>query len=238
MRKLLNKDAFFRLVGLLTLGLALASPVHASMVLSNVILHFEPGEPTRQDIAIENTGDETMYVEVRPHRVLNPGTENEQRKYISDPREAGLLVTPNKLIVPPHGRKLLRFVDLKAGSESERVYRVAVTPVVGELEAQASGLKILVGYEVLVLAQPLQPQPNLVGERRGQKMLFRNDGNTNIFLREGRQCPSEDAADDDCAALGTKRLYPGNEWILDLPYDGPVEYDIGIGSTSSFEAWP
>ena len=30
---------------------------HANMVLSNVILHFEPGEPTRQDVEIENTGD-------------------------------------------------------------------------------------------------------------------------------------------------------------------------------------
>lgn len=208
------------------------------MVVSNVILHFEPGETTRQDIEIENTGDETMYVEVRPHRVLNPGTENEQREFIADPRESGLLVTPNRLVLPPHGRKLLRFVNLKPGSNSERVYRVAVTPVVGELEARASGLKILIGYEVLVLAQPSQPEPKLIGNRRGQQMLFRNDGNTNIFLREGRQCPSDDAAEVDCAVLGAKRLYPGNEWQLDLPYDRPLEYNIGIGTASALEAWP
>lgn len=178
-----------------------------------------------------------MYVQVRPHRVNNPGTDNEERVFIADPRESGLLVTPNKLVLPPHGRKLLRFVDLQPGNGSERVYRVAVTPVVGELEARASGLKILVGYEVLVLAQPATPEPLLVGERRGQQMLFRNDGNTNILLREGRQCPSDKAAEEDCAALGSKRLYPGNEWTLDLPYDRPLEYYIGIASASSVQTW-
>lgn len=208
------------------------------MVLSNVILHFEPGEPTRQDIEIENTGTDPMYVQVRPHRVLNPGTENEQREYISDPREAGLLVTPNKLVVPPQGRKLLRFVDLKPGDSSERVYRVAVTPVVGDLEAETSGLKILVGYEVLVLAQPSTPNPQLTAERRGQQMFFRNDGNTNVLLREGRQCPSDETVIEDCTVLGAKRLYPGNEWNLELPYDRPLEYHIGIGTRSSVEIWP
>ncbi|MGB5739602.1 MAG: hypothetical protein WBM54_09640, partial [Woeseia sp.] len=215
----MNNKVIFSLMGLP--ALLLCSMAQASMVLSNVILHFEPGKPTRQDIEIENTGDDTMYVQVRPHRVLNPGTEHEKRDYIADPREAGLLVTPNKLVVPPHGRKLLRFVDLKPGNDSERVYRVAVTPVVGELEAQASGLKILVGYEVLVLAQPSAPKPQLNGERRGQQMFFRNDGNTNVLLREGRQCPSDDTDIEDCAVLGAKRLYPGNEWTLELPYDRP-----------------
>ncbi len=232
----MNNKVIFGLTALL--ALLLIAPAQASMVLNNVILHFEPGKSTRQDIEIENTGDTTMYVQVRPHRVLNPGTEQEAREYIADPREAGLLVTPNKLVVPPRGRKLLRFVDLKPGNASERVYRVAVTPVVGELEAQASGLKILVGYEVLVLAQPSTPTPQLIGERRGQKMFFRNDGNTNVLLREGRQCPADDTASEDCTVLGAKRLYPGNEWILELPYDRPLEYHIGIGTRSSVEIWP
>ncbi len=215
-----------------------SAPAHASMVLSNVILHFESGEPTRQDIEIENIGDEPLYVDVRPHVVENPGTEGEQRVFIADPREAGLLVTPNKLVVAPHGRKRVRFVDLKPGHTEERVYRVAVTPVVGELEAQTSGLKILVGYEVLVLAQPAAPSPGLVGERNGREMRFRNDGNTNVMLREGRQCASDDTPVDDCQVLGAKRLYPGNRWTVELPHDRPLEYYIGVGTRSSVERWP
>ncbi len=226
-----------RHTGALLLAALLCMPAGASMVLSNVIVHFEPGEPTRQDIEIENVGDETMYVEVRPHLVANPGTDSESRTFIADPREAGLLVTPNRLVLPPHGRKLLRFVDLKPGSDSERVYRVAVTPVVGKLNAEQSGLKILVGYEVLVLAQPNAPVHRLVGERIGQTLRFRNDGNANVLLREGRQCPSDDTPPERCAVLGAKRLYPGNAWSVELPYDRPVEYYVGLGTRSAVESW-
>lgn len=223
---------------LFLLALIAWAPAHANMVLSNVILHFEAGEPTRQDIEIENIGDEPLYVDVRPHVVEDPGTDRERRVFVADPREAGLLVTPNKLVVAPKGRKRVRFVDLKPGHPEERVYRVAVTPVVGELEAQASGLKILVGYEVLVLAQPAAPDAALVGQRDGRTMVFRNDGNTNVMLREGRQCASEDTPVDDCRVLGAKRLYPGNEWSVQLPYDRPLEYYLGIGTRSTVERWP
>ncbi|MBT8098969.1 MAG: hypothetical protein KJO82_04425 [Gammaproteobacteria bacterium] len=219
------------------LAFVACAPVRANMVLSNVILHFEAGEPTRQDIEIENIGDESLYVDVRPHVVEHPGTGQERRVFIADPREAGLLVTPNKLVVPPGGRKLVRFVDLKPGHSEERVYRVAVTPVTGELEARASGLKILVGYEVLVLAQPAAPNPQLNGQRDGRSMTFRNDGNTNVMLREGRQCATDDTPVDDCQVLGARRLYPGNEWMVELPYDRPLEYYIGIGTRSTVERW-
>ncbi len=236
----MSEIIFYRLckVAVALIGTAvLASAAQASMVLSNVILHFEPGQPTRQDIEIENTGDETMYVQVRPHRIVDPGTDAEQRSFIADPREAGLLVSPNKLVLPPRGRRLLRFVDLDPGGASERVYRVAVTPVVGDLEAEASGLKILVGYEVLVLAQPAAPEHRLVGHRDGKSITFRNDGNTNILLREGIQCPHDDAPTEECVVLGAKRLYPGNTWAVELPWDRPLEYHVGLGTRSAIESW-
>ncbi|MEO1574719.1 MAG: hypothetical protein AAFU65_07150, partial [Pseudomonadota bacterium] len=149
--------------------MAVLSPmVHASMVLSNVIVHFEPGEPPREDIEIENNGDETLYIEVKPHRVHAPGTPEERREIIRNPRESGLLVTPNRLVIGPGARKRLRLVNLAPDSPEERVYRVAVTPVVGDVSAAQSGLKVLIGYEVLVLTQPPSPSPDLVARRLGQ----------------------------------------------------------------------
>ena len=69
------------------------SPVFANMVLSEAIIHFEPGKPLRKDIEVENPSSENLYVEITPAVVEEPGTENEQRVSIVDPRKSGLLVT-------------------------------------------------------------------------------------------------------------------------------------------------
>ena len=207
------------------------SPVSANMVLSEAIVHFEPGKPLRRDIEVENSGSENLYVEIEPKIVLDPGTENESRKSIGDPREAGLLVTPNKLVVPPGGRKLVRLVSLQPLGEDERVFRVTFKPVVGDVESEQIGIKILIGYEVLVLMQPATPAPNLVAKRTGKTMLFSNEGNTNVLLREGKQCPSGKESDsDECESLRGKRLYPGNRYTVELPYNQPVEYQMSIGT--------
>ncbi len=90
-----------------------------------------------------------MYVQFKPSVVIAPGTENEKRETITDPRESGFLVTPNKLVTPPGGRKLVRLVSLQPLGEKERVYRVIFKPIVGDLESDHIGIKVLIGYEVL-----------------------------------------------------------------------------------------
>ncbi|MFK7815440.1 MAG: hypothetical protein AB8B92_03810 [Gammaproteobacteria bacterium] len=214
------------------------SPLSANMVLSEAIIHFEPGKPLRKDIEVENPSSENLYIEITPAVVEQPGTESEQRVSIIDPRESGLLVTPNKLVVPPGGRKLVRLVSLKPLGEKERVYRVTFKPVIGDLEAEQIGVKILVGYEVLVLMQPAAPEPNLIATRSKTSLSFENKGNTNILLREGKQCP-EGASNDseDCKRLNGKRLYPGNSWSVDLPFNKAVDYQMSIGTKNSVKTY-
>lgn len=212
-------------------------PVSANMVLSDAIVHFEPGKPLRKDIEVQNPSSENLYVEITPVVVSEPGTENEERIAITDPRDSGLLVTPNKIVVPPGGRKLVRLVSLEPLGDKERVYRVTFKPVVGDLESEQIGIKILIGYEVLLLMQPATPEPNLVVKRDGKKLSFANKGNTNVLLREGKQCPSSSSNSDDCESLRGKRLYPGNSWSVDLPLDKPVEYQMSIGTKNSVKTY-
>ena len=227
-----------RSLSLAAAALLVAAPAAAQMIVSNAIVHFEAGEPARQDIEIENTGSETMYVDIRPQRVVEPGTTNEFRKDITDPREDGLLVTPNKLVIGPGARKRVRFVNLEPNPDDERVYRVTVAPVVSHVESESTGIKILIGYEVLVLVQPNQPTPELVAKRDGDRVWFENNGNTNVLLREGYQCESKDLPREECDALRGKRLYPGNRWELDLPHDRPVEYFVSVGTQNSVREIP
>lgn len=215
------------------------SNVSANMVISEAILHFEPGKPLRKDIEVENAGDETMYVQVEPMIVRSPGTEDEEREIFKDPRAAGLLVTPNKIVIPPKGRKLVRFVVLKQPTDSDAVYRVTFRPISNGVEGEDDqiGVKVVIAYQVLVLVQPAKPEPNLVVKRDGNKLKFKNQGNTNILLREGKQCPSDTAKEDECETLRGNRIYAGNEWSVDLPSKRPVEYYLSIGTKNSVEKY-
>ena len=226
-------------VAMCFLFLTPVSTVFANMVLSEAIIHFEPGKPLRKDIEVENpSNSENLYIEITPSIVAEPGTETEHRLTINDPRESGLLVTPNKLVVPPGGRKLVRVVSLQPLGEKERVYRVTFKPVIGDLETEQIGVKILVGYEVLVLMQPATPEPNLIAKRSGKSIFFENKGNTNILLREGKQCPDGASNDSEsCQRLTGRRLYPGNSWTLELPYNKAVDYQMSVGTKNSVETY-
>lgn len=216
----------------------LANASWANMALSNAIVHFEPGEPTRQDVEISNMGNEPLYVQVEPKVVLQPGTEQEQRELITDPREHGLLVTPNRLVIAPGAAQVIRLVNIKGADNAERIFRITARPIAGEFEASSSGLKVLIGYEVLAIVYPNNPQPKLEVERNGRTLSIENTGNTNVFLQEGFQCEVPNAAVEDCTPLPGKRMYPGMKWVSELPHDLPVRYYQSVGTRNFVETYP
>ncbi|MCB1692521.1 MAG: fimbria/pilus periplasmic chaperone [Pseudomonadales bacterium] len=196
----------------------------ADMYVDRSIVIFEAGGQPRQDVKVSNTGDDVMYVQVEVLAVDHPGTEKETRTKVSDPKALKLLATPDKLIIPPGGQKLVRIVNLQASNDAERVYRINVTPIVAPLEEESSQLRIVVAYQILTIVQPDKPESNLVVSRTGQQVTFQNTGNTNVLLSEGKQCRPDDAT--QCEDLASRRLYAGNTWTLDLPFDAPISYSV------------
>jgi len=217
--------------------LATAAGAHAEMQLDNFIIVFEPGQPARKDVTVSNTGEQPLYLKVTPFAIEQAGTSRQTRRKIVDPRKAGLLITPNKLVIPPGGRKRIRFVNLDPARSEEGVFRVTIEPVAGELQASASGVKVMVGYEVLVLAQPHNPRPDIRATRDGNRLVLHNRGNTDVYLFRGKQCRSSEGATESCTELRDRRLYPGNEWVLELPHDGPVEFHLAIGNKNTLKTF-
>jgi P pilus assembly chaperone PapD len=199
------------------------SVVHADIVLSQLIVDLQPGKHGRDDIEIWNNGTDRAYVALEPREIVNAGLSTESQREAADPEKLGLLVSPARMILEPGQRKLARIAAIAPGSDQERVYRVTVKPVAGPLEAKDSALKILIGYDVLVLVRPAAPRPKLTGIRTGTSLAFRNEGNTSVELVEGRQCDAEHA---HCINLPGKRLYPGAQWSETVKSDGPVEYMV------------
>jgi P pilus assembly chaperone PapD len=213
----------------LALTLALLSPVvgatpaRADLVLSELIVDLQPGKHAREDVEVWNNSPDRSYVAVEPREILNPSTPSQKARLDPDPEKLGLLVAPARMILEPGQRRLLRIAALAQDAGHEHVYRVTVKPVAGAVQANDSGLKIMVGYDVLVLVRPALPAPGVRVVRNGRALTFTNSGNVSVEIVDGRQCAAPRA---QCVDLPGKRLYSGASWSVQLPSDGPAEYVV------------
>lgn len=203
------------------------SCANAELVLSQLVVDLSPGDRSRTDIEIWNRGADRTFVSVEPREIIAPGTASESSKEDPDPEKLGLLVSPARLILEPGQRRLIRIAAITPPSDRERVYRVTVKPVVGQLSSEASGLKVLVGYDMLVLVRPQHLEPHLTGERSGNKLTLRNDGNVSVELGHGQRC---DKSTNRCEALPGGRLYVGEEKEITAPVTEEVRYQVKTGS--------
>lgn len=215
--------------GLTVLGCAAQGSAHAEMVLSKVIVDMQSGAASYEDIEVWNAGDERLYVSVEPFEIQRPGQPGEQRVASPDPGQSGLLVTPQRLVLEPDQRRLIRVSAIVPPGPVDRIYRVTVKPVAGPVTSEVSALKVFVGYDVLVLRRPQAVTGDLVATRSGQRLTIRNASNTAKEIFEGRQC---DARGANCKTLPATRLYAQSEWSQELPYDTPVEYRVTHGNGS------
>jgi P pilus assembly chaperone PapD len=206
-----------------------ATPARAELLLSQLVVELAPGSRSRIDIEILNKDSERAYVAAEPREILNPGTPAESQRDDPDPEKLGLLVSPSRMILDPGQRRLLRIATIAPPSGRERVYRVTVKPVVGELSAPGSGLKVLVGYDVLVLVRPENMKPHVSGIRSGNRLVLKNDGNVSVELVDGKSC---DAAGKSCSELPGSRLYAGAQKTVDVPAGSRVQYKLKVGTTT------
>ncbi len=214
---------------LLLIAASVAAPLssaHGELVLSQLVVELAPNERARADVEIWNSGADRAFVAVDPREMIDPGTTRESSKIDPDPEKLGLLVSPERILLEPGQRRLLRIASLEA-NDRERVYRVTVKPVVGELSSDSSGLKVLVGYDVLVLVRPLEAKPHVSGTRSGSGLTLRNDGNVSVELVDGKACGSSNQA---CTELPGGRLYAGAEKTVQITAGAKIDYKLKIGS--------
>ena len=195
----------------------------AELVLGDLIVELQQGKQAREDVEIWNDSPDRSFVAVEPREIINPGLPSQSVRQDPDPERLGILVSPARMILEPGQRRLLRVANLSADPAREHVYRVTVKPVVGAIQSDASGLKIMVGYDVLVLVRPLRPEANLIAVRNGRSLYFSNKGYVSVEIVDGRQCAR---ARSNCVQLPGKRLYSGASWTVQLQSDFPAEYMV------------
>jgi P pilus assembly chaperone PapD len=206
--------------------LAAPAVAWAGLSVAPVIVDAPPNEPPRADVELYNDGTETLYVVVEPSRIENPGDASETRVSLADPQALGLLATPNRLVLEAGQRKFVRIALLQPPGDTDRIYRVTVKPVTGDVKGGETGLKILIGYDLLVIQRPVKPVASVVATRAGETLTLNNAGNTNAELFQGRQCDAQ----KHCTALPGHRLYAGTSWSVPIQAGLPVDYSVKVGA--------
>lgn len=212
-----------RIIMMLAASVTLATPAAAELVVSQLVVEFKPGASRTSDIEITNNSTERSYVVVEPREIVNPSSPSERPVTTPDPGKLGLLVSPARFILEPQQRRTLRIAAIGPAAERERVYRVTVKPVTGEVTGSESGLKLLVGYDLLVLVRPAAIRTDIKVERSGLGLTLTNGGNASVEITEGKQCDDKGA---NCQTLPGKRLYAGASWTQTLPRPTGGQYRV------------
>lgn len=212
-----------RLALVVALAMLPAAPADADLVISQLIIDFKAKGSRAQDIEVLNRSEELSFVSVEPAEIIDPGTRSERRVASPDPARLGLLVSPTRFVLEPHQRRRLRIAAIGSVTARERVYRVTIKPVVGKLTGTESGLKVLVGYDLLVLVRPAAAKDNLKIERLGNAIMITNLGAASIELAQGKQC---DSGGRLCHPLPGKRLYAGSSWQQPFQSGTTGEYQV------------
>lgn len=213
----------------MAMTMAFSFPACAEFILNSAIVEFNSAGQAQQDIEIISRSQDSDYIESETYEIIHPGAADERRVRVEDPAQGGILVTPDKMIVPANGRRVLRFVLLRDLDEHEHIYRVAVKPVIkGVKNTSPVGLKILVGYEALVIIRPEVIRPSFIFRREGKTLHVMNTGNVSIILQSGRQCPvGVDGA--QCKTTPAARIYAGAQTQVELPLAAPLAYTVWDG---------
>lgn len=204
-------------------AILLSAPARADLVLSQLIVELQPGKLMRDDVEVWNKSSDRSYVSIEPREIMNPALPSQTDRKDPDPEKLGILVEPARMILDPGQRRLVRIAALSTSEDREHVYRVTIKPVVGAIRSEYSGLKVVVGYDLLVLVRPTRADARVTATRVGNKLTFSNSGNVSVEVIDGRQCGPTHT---QCAQLPGKRLYPSASWTVDLPSDLPVEYTL------------
>ncbi|MFK7732407.1 MAG: fimbria/pilus periplasmic chaperone [Pseudomonadales bacterium] len=203
-------SSFFRVANFL-LVLVVSTPIFADMRVDRAIVFFEPDAPPRQDVEVSNLSDQTLFLKVEVLEVSNAGTDQEQRRLVTDLESIGFIASPANSVIPPKGRRNIRLLNLREPGDDERIYRVTFKPVLPELTAQTNAIKLLVAYQSLIIIRPKNVDIDVASETNTDGLRLSNNGNANVFLQNGRACHT---ASKECVDLPSKRLYAGNSWTV------------------------
>jgi hypothetical protein len=184
--------------------------------VSELIVNIPFTDKNIRDLTVKNTSDSQLFMTALAETVENAGMIDEKRT----PAKS-LLVSPRRFELDPGKERLVRLVVASRDPETEGVYRVNFIPDTEPFKEQKISLRPIynAGLSVLVLASPKDPKSDLTDIWSEDKLTLENNGNTNIYLEQGKACKEK-----QCVGLPAKRIYSKASWIISAEGITSVEF--------------
>ena len=206
----------------------LPSLAQGSLRLSDFFIDLHP-ERRAGALFAKNEGSEALYLKIDVVEVLDPTEADSDVRRVDDPRELGLLVSPQRLVLQPGEEGRIRALAL-TDPDGDRFYKVSVVPVAGTLNTETPvGIKVMIGYSAWVYVRPEGAKPELKGVRKGNSLTLTNTGDTLAQLVMGKQC----TAVRQCEQIQPMRVLAGRRKHVELPFvDGSATFRMVWGDQS------
>jgi len=215
MEKLLGK---FRRPAATLILLLITSAASAQLEVSKGTLELTESNP-RNTLRLSNSGADTLYINLDIDHLLDPANDESLREPIDLLNNPQMLVLPQQLILEAGQTKLVRVISTHKNVDTDQVYRLNIVPFAGKPllngnDAKKAGVKLLLGYKLLVLVRPEAMSPKLDYQRDATSVVFSNSGNTSVLLREIDFCAINT---NSCESVSANRLYPGEVLDIEIP---------------------
>lgn len=203
---------------------------NATIALDKAIVDLRGGVDRLGDVVVTNTGHDSVEVTTEASRIDNPGSKNEKRLVLNDPRELGMVVAPRVFTLAPQEQRTVRFSLISPPASTDKIYRVKFTPSsnlttshvlsASKVEKPKSQLSVVISYESLVIVRP--PEPSLAYRHafNNDVLHIENTGNSSFLLFDGKQCVEKKA----CSELPPRRVYAGESVHIPVKSKTPVRY--------------
>lgn len=191
--------------------------------VDKILVEFGGKDRPVRNIGVTNVSGDTLQMTTRVVRLMNPGAPNETEEETAD-----LLVSPRFLTLQPGAERQVRVVAVVPAPEGERVYRIHLVPQRGEFEPRATvavgahrgSVDVVTALAVLVLQAGDDAQAKLTSRQEGTILVVGNEGTRSVLLSEVRRC--SDADRSSCREIPGRRLFPGNEWRVEVAPEGAL----------------
>ena len=190
---------------------------------------FTTQSPRRFDATLSNSGNRTEYINMKTVKIVRVKKNSYKNVTIKNPIQDGLVISPNRLVLQPNQKRIIRISYIKPYPKFDQYYQISGSPVPPKLipndnnsknKIQA-GLQISIIYALSVTVRPEHLYPIVAIKVQHKTLLITNKGNTKVKLINGKQCHLK-----NCYALKSKVVFPQSSIKIPLKYQDPVEYTV------------
>ncbi|KVT57794.1 hypothetical protein WK55_16580 [Burkholderia ubonensis] len=204
---------------------------------------YLPGNTSSIMKPIRNDGDETGFLKVEVKRITFDTQDHMHEVPLADDGslENRLIVSPNRLIVPPDGARSTRILYV-GKRDQEQYFRVRYLPVEPSRKAGFDvspdvekkfanvGVKVLIGYGEFVFVRPTHEHYDTAFQQTPGKLAIVNHGNSTVILDNYRLT---ETGQDKSAEPSKKFVLPGREMDVSTSVLKDLDFDLIEGENTT-----